>query len=100
MQSPNWIVFIGISFIILLILAVVSLFPKKISRINDTVRNEITITVLNFFGIGVFLYYFVIIAQYSGFQIDSLKVIILTISGLIILIGNFLPQMPFRSRSS
>ncbi len=98
MQSPNRIVFIGISFIILLILAVVSLFPKKISRSNDTVRNEITITVLNFLGIGVFLYYFALIAQYSGFQIDSLKVIILTISGMMILIGNFLPQMPFRSR--
>ncbi|NBH14137.1 SdpI family protein [Lachnospiraceae bacterium] len=98
MQSPNRIVFIGISFIILLILAVVSLFPKKISRSNDTVRNEITITVLNLFGIGVFLYYFTLIAQYSGFQIDSLKVIILIISGMMILTGNFLPQMPFRSR--
>ncbi|MEY8390329.1 SdpI family protein [Lachnospiraceae bacterium 45-W7] len=98
MQSPNRIVFIGISFIILLILAVVSLFPKIISRSNDTVRNEITITVLNFLGIGVFLYYFTLIAQYSGFQIDSLKVIILIISGMMILTGNFLPQMPFRSR--
>lgn len=98
MQSPNRIVFTGISFIILLILAVVSLFPQKISRSNDSVRNEITIVVLNFFGIGVFLYYFTTIAQYSGFQIDSLKVILLIISGMMILIGNFLPQMPFRSR--
>lgn len=61
-------------------------------------RNEITLVVLNLLGIGIFLYYFAIIAKYKGFQIDYLKVVILIIGVLMILIGNFLPQMPFRSR--
>ena len=98
MQSPNRIVFIGISFAILFTLAVVSFCPQKISRSDDIVRNEVTIVVFNFLGIGVLLYYLTTIAQYSGFQIDYLKVIILIIGAMMILIGNFLPQMPFRSR--
>lgn len=98
MQSPNRIVFIGVVFVILLLLAFVSLYPQKISRNNDIVRNEITLVVLNLLGIGIFLYYFAVIAKYKGFQIDYLKVVILIIGILMILIGNFLPQMPFRSR--
>lgn len=98
MQSPVRAVFIGVVFVILLILAFVSLYPQKISRSNDAVRNEITLVVLNLLGIGIFLYYFAIIAKYKGFQIDYLKVVILIIGVLMILIGNFLPQMPFRSR--
>lgn len=98
MQSPNRIVFIGISFAILFTLAFVSFCPQKISRSDDIVRNEVTIVVFNFLGIGVLLYYLATIAQYSGFQIDYLKVIILIIGAMMILIGNFLPQMPFRSR--
>ena len=98
MQSPNRIIFIGVVFAILLILAFVSIYPQKISRNKDIVRNEITLIVLNLLGIGIFLYYFAVIAKYKGFQIDYLKVIILIIGVLMILIGNFLPQMPFRSR--
>ncbi len=98
MQTPNRIVFIGISFAILLTLAIISFCPQKISRSNDIVRNEVTIVVFNFLGTGVLLYYLATIAQYSGFQIDYLKVIILIIGAMMILIGNFLPQMPFRSR--
>ena len=49
-------------------------------------------------GTGIFLYYFAVIAKYNGFQIDYLKVVALIIGILMILIGNFLPQMPFRSR--
>ncbi len=98
MQSPNRIIFIGVVFAILLILAFVSIYPQKISRNKDIVRNEITLMVLNLLGIGIFLYYFAVIAKYKGFQIDYLKVIILIIGVLMILIGNFLPQMPFRSR--
>lgn len=98
MQNPNRIVFIGVVFVILLLLAFVSLYPQKISRNNDIVRNEITLVVLNLLGIGIFLYYFAVIAKYKGFQIDYLKVVILIIGILMILIGNFLPQMPFRSR--
>ncbi len=98
MQSPNRIIFIGVVFAILLILAFVSIYPQKISRNKDIVRNEITLIVLNLLGIGIFLYYFAVIAKYKGFQIDCLKVIILIIGVLMILIGNFLPQMPFRSR--
>ncbi len=98
MQSPNRIVFIGVVFVILLILAFGSLYPQKISRNNDIVRNEITLVVLNLLGIGIFLYYFAVIAKYKGFQIDYLKVVILIIGILMILTGNFLPQMPFRSR--
>ncbi|MCI6466667.1 MAG: SdpI family protein [Faecalicatena sp.] len=98
MQSPNRIVFIGISFAILFTLAFVSFCPQKISRSDDIVRNEVTIVVFNFLGTGVLLYYLATIAQYSGFQIDYLKVIILIIGAMMILIGNFLPQMPFRSR--
>lgn len=98
MQSPNRIIFIGVVFAILLILAFVSIYPQKISRNKDIVRNEITLIVSNLLGIGIFLYYFAVIAKYKGFQIDYLKVIILIIGVLMILIGNFLPQMPFRSR--
>lgn len=98
MQSPNRIIFIGVVFAILLILAFVSIYPQKISRNKDIVRNEITLIVLNLLGIGIFLYYVAVIAKYKGFQIDYLKVIILIIGVLMILIGNFLPQMPFRSR--
>lgn len=98
MQSPNRIIFIGVVFAILLILAFVSIYPQKISRNKDIARNKITLIVLNLLGIGIFLYYFAVIAKYKGFQIDYLKVIILIIGVLMILIGNFLPQMPFRSR--
>lgn len=98
MQSPNRIIFIGVVFAILLILAFVSIYPQKISRNKDIVRNEITLIVSNLLGIGIFLYYFAVIAKYKGFQIDYLKVVILIIGVLMILIGNFLPQMPFRSR--
>lgn len=98
MQSPNRIIFIGVVFAILLILAFVSIYPQKISRNKDIVRNEITLIVSNLLGIGIFLYYFTVIAKYKGFQIDYLKVVILIIGVLMILIGNFLPQMPFRSR--
>lgn len=98
MQSPNRIIFIGVVFAILLILAFVSIYPQKISRNKDIVRNEITLVVLNLLGIGIFLYYFTVIAKYKSFQIDYLKVVILIIGVLMILIGNFLPQMPFRSR--
>ena len=82
MKSPNRIIFIGVVFAILLILAFVSIYPQKISRNKDIVRNEITLIVLNLLGIGIFLYYFAVIAKYKGFQIDYLKVIILIIGVL------------------
>lgn len=83
MQSPSRDVFAGINFVILLTLAFVSLYPQKISRSNNQVRNELTIVVLNLLGTGIFLYYSAIISKYNGFQIDYLKVVAL---------------MPFRSR--
>ena len=98
MQSPSREVFVLINFVILLALAFVSLYPQKISRSSNQVRNELTIVVLNLLGTGIFLYYFAVIAKYNGFQIDYLKVVALIIGILMILIGNFLPQMPFRSR--
>lgn len=98
MQSPSREGFAGINFVILSALAFVSLYPQKISRSSNQVRNELTIVVLNLLGTGIFLSYFAVIAKYNGFQIDYLKVVALMIGILMILIGNFLPQMPFRSR--
>nr|WP_317283638.1 SdpI family protein [uncultured Sellimonas sp.] len=98
MQSPNRNLFIGISFCILLLLAVFSFYPQKMSGSTNAVRNEITTVVLNFLGIGIILYYFVIVARYSGFEINHLKLIALILGGMMILIGNLLPQMPFESR--
>lgn len=98
MQSPHRNVFVGISFVILLVLAIVALYPKKISGSDNAVRNEITGVVLNLFGIFLFLFYFTILAMYSGLQIDYLRVIGLIIGVMMIFVGNFLPQMPFRSR--
>lgn len=98
MQSPSRGVFTGINFVILLALTFASLYPQKISRSSEPVRNALTIVVLNLLGIGIFLYYFAVIARYNGFQIDYLKATALIIGFLMILIGNFLPQMPFRSR--
>lgn len=98
MQSPSREIFAGISFIILLALAFVSLYPQKISRNSNQIRNELTLVVLNLLGTGIFLYYFAVIAKYNGFQIDYLKTVAFIIGVLMILIGNFLPQMPFRSR--
>lgn len=98
MQSPSREVFVLINFVILLALAFVSLYPQKISRSSNQVRNELTIVVLNLLGTGIFLYYSAVISKYNGFQIDYLKVVALIIGILMILIGNFLPQMPFRSR--
>lgn len=98
MQSSNRNLFIGISFCILLLLAVFSFYPQKMSGSTNAVRNEITTFVLNFLGIGIVLYYFVIVARYSGFEINHLKLIALILGGMMILIGNLLPQMPFQSR--
>lgn len=98
MQSPRRTVFIGVSFFILFVLACAAIHPEKISRNNNAVRNETTLVVLNLLGLSVFLFYFVTIAPYIGFQLDSLKLIVIIIGCLLIVVGNFLPQMPFRSR--
>ena len=98
MQSPPRWVFIGICFAILLALAIAAFFPHKISKNDNEVRNDITLTVINLFGLGIFLFYFVMIAKYCGLQMNYMKGIALIVGGLMVLVGNFLPQMPYRSR--
>ena len=98
MQSPSRWVFIGICFVILLALAIAAFFPHKISKNDNEVRNDITLIVINLFGLGIFLFYFVAIARYCGMQMDCMKGIALIVGGLMVLVGNFLPQMPYRSR--
>ena len=98
MQSPPRWVFIGICFVILLALAIAAFFPHKISKNDNEVRNDSTLTVINLFGLGIFLFYFVAIARYCGMQMDCMKGIALIVGGLMVLVGNFLPQMPYRSR--
>ena len=98
MQSPSRWVFIGICFVILLALAIAAFFPHKISKNDNEVRNDSTLTVINLFGLGIFLFYFVAIARYCGMQMDCMKGIALIVGGLMGLDGNFLPQMPYRSR--
>ncbi len=98
MQSPSRWVFIGICFVILLALAIAAFFPHKISKNDNEVRNDSTLTVINFFGLGIFLFYFAAIARYCGMQMDCMKGIALIVGGLMVLVGNFLPQMPYRSR--
>ena len=79
MQSPSRWVFIGICFALLLALAIMAFFPHKISN-------------------GVFLFYFVTVAKYCGLQMNYMKGIVLIVGGLMVLVGNLLPQMPYRSR--
>ena len=98
MQSPPRWVFVGICFVILLALALAAFFPHKISKNDNEVRNDSTLTVINLFGLGIFLFYFVAIARYCGMQMDCMKGIALIVGGLMVLVGNFLPQMPYRSR--
>lgn len=98
MQSPSRWVFIGICFVILLALAIAAFFPHKISKNDNEVRNDITLIVINLFGLGIFLFYFVAIARYCGLQMNYMKGIALIVGGLMVLVGNFLPQMPYRSR--
>ena len=73
MQSPPRWVFIGICFAILLLLAIVAFFPHKISKSDNEVRNDITLTAINFLGLGIFLFYFVTIAKYCGLKIMLLS---------------------------
>lgn len=98
MQSPSRGVFIGICSVIFLALAIAAFFPHKISKNDNEVRNDITLTVIHFFGLGIFLFYFVTIAKYCGLQMNYMKGIVLIVGGLMVLVGNFLPQMPYRSR--
>lgn len=98
MQSPSRGVFIGICSVIFLALAIAAFFPHKISQNDNEVRNDITLTVIHFFGLGIFLFYFVTIAKYCGLQMNYMKGIVLIVGGLMVLVGNFLPQMPYRSR--
>ncbi len=98
MQSPPRWVFVGICFVILLALAIAAFFPHKISKNDNEVRNDITLTVIHFFRLGIFLFYFVTIAKYCGLQMNYMKGIVLIVGGLMVLVGNFLPQMPYRSR--
>ncbi len=98
MQSPPRWFFVGICFVILLALAIAAFFPHKISKNDNEVRNDITLTVIHFFGLGIFLFYFVTIAKYCGLQMNYMKGIVLIVGGLMVLVGNFLPQMPYRSR--
>lgn len=97
MQNPPRLLFMLVSFLIMLGLTLLSFYPHKISKSKDDVRNEVTITVLSLLNISIFLYYFTIVAQNQGLKINSLKIIILIIGGLMIFVGNLLPQMPFRS---
>lgn len=97
MQSPPRLLFMLVSFLIMLGLTVLSFYPHKISKSKDGVRNEVTTTVLSLLNIAIFLYYFMIVAQNQGLKINALKIIILIIGGLMIFVGNLLPQMPFRS---
>ncbi len=98
MQSPPHWVFIGICFFILLALAIAAFFPHKISKNGNEVRNDITLIVINLFGLGIFLFYFVTIAKYCGLQMNYMKGIVLIVGILMVLVGNFLPQMPYHSR--
>ena len=98
MQNPPRWVFIGICFAILLALAIAAFFPHKISKNDNDVRNDITLIVINLFGLGIFLFYFVTIARYSGLQMNYMKGIVLIVGSLMIFVGNFLPQMPYHSR--
>lgn len=97
MQSPSRWVFIEICFVLLLVLAVLAFFPHKISKSNSEVRNEITLAALNLLGLGIFLFYFVTVAEYCGLQMNYMKSIVLIVGGLMVLVGNLLPQMPYRS---
>ena len=96
-NTPRW-VFIGICFAILLALAIAAFFPHKISKNDNDVRNDITLIVINLFGLGIFLFYFVTIARYCGLQMNYMKGIVLIVGSLMIFVGNFLPQMPYHSR--
>ena len=98
MQSPSRGVFIGICSVIFLALAIAAFFPHKISQNDNEVRNDITLTAIHFFGLGILLFYFVTIAKYCGLQMNYMKGIVLIVGGLMVLVGNFLPQMPYRSR--
>ena len=98
MQSPSRWVFIGICFVILLALAIAAFFPHKISKSANEVRNDITLTAMNLLGLGIFLFYFVTVAKYCGLQMNYMKGIVLIVGGLMVLVGNLLPQMPYRSR--
>ena len=98
MQSPSRWVFIGICFVLLLALAIMAFFPHKISKSDNEVRNDITLTVINLLGLGIFLFYFVTVAKYCGLQMNYMKGIVLIVGGLMVLVGNLLPQMPYRSR--
>ncbi len=98
MQNPPRWVFIGICFAILLALAIAAFFPHKISKNDNDVRNDITLIVINLFGLGIFLFYFVTIARYCGLQMNYMKGIVLIVGSLMIFVGNFLPQMPYHSR--
>ena len=98
MQNPPRWVFIGICFAILLALAIAAFFPHKISQNDNEVRNDITLIVINLFGLGIFLFYFVTIARYCGLQMNYMKGIVLIVGSLMIFVGNFLPQMPYHSR--
>lgn len=98
MQSPSRWVFIGICFVLLLALAIAAFFPHKISKSDNEVRNDITLTAINLVGLGIFLFYFVTVAKYCGLQMNYMKGIVLIVGGLMVLVGNLLPQMPYRSR--
>ena len=98
MQSPSRRVFTGICFVVLLALAIAAFFPHKISKSDNEVRNDITLTVINLFGTGIFLFCFVMLARYCGLQMNYMKGIVLIVGGLMVLVGNFLPQMPYGSR--
>ena len=52
MQSPPRWVFVGICFVILLALAIAAFFPHKISKNDNEVRNDITLT-RNFLNLGI-----------------------------------------------
>ena len=98
MQSPSRWVFIGICFVLLFVLAIMAFFTYKISKSDNKVRNDITLTAINILGLGIFLFYFVTVAKYCGLQMNYMKGIVLIVGGLMVLVGNLLPQMPYRSR--
>ena len=79
-------------------LAIAAFFPHKISKSANEVRNDITLTAMNLLGLGIFLYYFVTVAKYCGLEMNYIKGIVLIVGGLMVLVGNLLPQMPYRSR--
>lgn len=96
-QNPSKSVFIIVSSAIMLTLTILSFFPYAVSKSEDNVRNEVMNTGVNLLTIGVFLYYFTILATYSGFVFEHKKAVVLIIGALMILVGNKLPQMPYRS---